>query len=167
MVVHMPKHPTHCLYSFTAFEGELFGMHLTQSEGSILTEVIEIPITDTEAIEMWKLIWKLEGKKLKYNYYDSHVLMPTNPPKSNTFIPDTDSTEITEAYCSQILVIILRESIESSKLRDELQDLNSRLTSPNSLWKTLNQNIGKETQETSAQIVNQLAIQGAVHLRNT
>jgi hypothetical protein len=137
ILIWNPESPGMIQLYYTAFEGESFGMHLAQTNPDTSKYIIRIPVSPLECMTCINTIWALEKKKIPYNYQDTRFSMPFYSPYS-LLLDDVSSETITTAYCSQIIIILLRESLlPDNDPCEKLYQLNSRVTSPNTLWNVL------------------------------
>jgi hypothetical protein len=123
------------MMTFAAYEGSPYFMYETQLPSDPSTRHISYPITATEAFALKRMNFELASKPLPYNYTDSHFVMPFWG--SIPLFTDVTSETMKKGFCSQISVIIMRECMMDTMLTDVLHSLNSRLTSPNALYRLL------------------------------
>jgi hypothetical protein len=131
--------PTMCTVSFAAFVGCPLSMYIT-SRDSLMDASIEtraLPISQAVATALGDYYLNMHKRKIPYNYYDSRFLMPFWSPYTQGVIDDVDHTHV---FCSQMVVLGLRECMhvaDDGPLIHELNRLNSRLTSPHTLLNLL------------------------------
>jgi hypothetical protein len=137
VLVYTREEPCTVLMSFTTFEGECFKGALAQSQGHDKTQCLKLDITIEEAQEITKRCWNLDARDIPYNFSDSRLLVPFWSP-CTAFIDDVTTDTLSTAFCSQIIILILRECLhpdrETTKI---LEELNSRTTAPNTLYNHL------------------------------
>jgi hypothetical protein len=132
--------PTMGIVSFAAFVGGPLSMYLTPKY-SLMDACIEnivLPISQSVATKLGDYYLDMHKCEIPYNYYDSRFLMPFwSPYTSQETIDDTHHTRV---FCSQMVVLGLRECMDvkdDGPLIEELKRLNSRLTSPHTLLRIL------------------------------
>jgi hypothetical protein len=134
LIISTPDEPSTILMSFSAFENECWRGSLSQSERHKATRSLKLNITREEANAITLRCWNLDARNVPYNYSDSHYLMPFWSP-SSIFIDDVTTDTISTGFCSQIIILILRECLHQDRhITNILQALNSRTTSPNTLY---------------------------------
>ena len=135
-------------FYYTMYMGEKFTMNMIPkySLDDKLFENWAFSVTDGEFEKMTTYISKLVDR-VTYNYVDTMMLMPMMPHTGmfvDTMVPDVDGTQpenLHKLFCSQAMVLILRESLDedgpNQNLLLKLRSLNSRLTSPSDLYHLL------------------------------
>lgn len=133
--------------SYTAFVGSKATMEINR-EDSILSDDFKNVILEITTEELEKLSHYLTGmvNKVPYNWFDSRVLMPLFPATSSSiFVEDVDdltpSHKLSRVFCSQMGCLSLRNCLDPcgnhKHLVKDLKALNSRLTSPHTLYMVL------------------------------
>jgi len=103
-----------------------------------------LPLSRDEGESMFKILMDFHAHGIEYNYSDSRLLLPLfNCFDDNPFIEDVpvgmDVGKIKKVFCSQMITIALRESLENenegmnSDLKGKILKVNSRLISPGNL----------------------------------
>jgi hypothetical protein len=148
-IVHIPDHPSCVFVAFTCFEGELFCERLSQSPGYLLADVLGVVITREEADRILDLCWRLSARKIPYNFYDSHFIMPFYSPHTS-MVTDISSESMVEAFCSQMAVVVLRECLDTQRdVTRAMVQLNSRTVSPETLFEILKCNGAMKVEQDS------------------
>jgi hypothetical protein len=138
-MVNIPAQKNNILFCFSAFENTQFSFCEAKTLGYKLTTTLAIPCSELIADNFMELSWEMDRKKIPYNYNDSHFLMPFLSPYTHSeLIPDVNSSDIRQCFCSQIITILLRECLPPGhKIKEQLLGVNSRLISPNKLFKII------------------------------
>jgi hypothetical protein len=142
MVFHQPG-TDGIKFSYSAFLGEKFSITLMPDEitCSELYENIVVAISDREHARCVSYVNKLIDKA-SYNYNDAMMWMPmfqAHPNFANVMCDDIDSSdpsEIKKIYCSQAVVLVLRECLSAGNpFETVVEGVNSRMVSPGTLHK--------------------------------
>lgn len=132
-------------FAYSAYVNEEFSMTFMPNEMIDNDNYIsrQIRVTPQEFQRCKEYLHCLVNNKIKYNYTDAMIIMPTMPSAGefiDTMVPDIDAsnpTSIKKLYCSQACLLVLRENLNeviASQLLKVLKPLNSRLTSPCKLF---------------------------------
>jgi hypothetical protein len=135
------EYPRRCLFSFAAYVDCPFEMYNPLKNNLLDPSVMNIAfrIGEQTASNLWDFNFIMVKQHTPYNWLDSRLLMPLQYARDHgTF---TDVNGIPESvYCSQAVVLAMRHCMDSAhhdRLIVELNNLNSRLTSPNTLYEIL------------------------------
>jgi hypothetical protein len=140
MIFHQPR-TSGMRFSYSAFMGEKFSLSMVQDSVacSNLYHNVVIDLSDDEHTRCISYVNKLLDKT-SYNYNDAMILMPIlqhHPNFTHVMLDDVDGKDpgsIPKIYCSQAVVLVLRECLSSGNpLEDILQRINSRIVSPSAL----------------------------------
>lgn len=130
--------------SYTIFVGGKVTMEITK-ESSLLSDnfknvLIEVSPSEMEDVSCY---FSRMVNKVGYNWFDSRCLLPLfRPSRDNVFVEDVDESmdpsKLGSVFCSQMGVLALRNALrakgENGQLVEDLRNLNSRLTSPHTLY---------------------------------
>jgi hypothetical protein len=140
MVFHQPG-TDGMRFSYSAFLGEKFSITLMPDEitCSELYENIVVAISDREHARCVSYVNKLIDKA-SYNYNDAMMWMPMfqgHPTFASVMCDDIDSddpSEIKKIYCSQAVILVLRECLSAGNPFELMvEGANSRMVSPSAL----------------------------------
>lgn len=137
-------------FCYSAYMQQNFDM-IHMDRGLLLDESMEnqvIDITETEFDACSRFMNKMVEKGTGYDYVDAMLLLPASKLVSKTVVSsavvDTAPAKHNKVFCSQSVVLMLRECLESTKdarhreLVDALQGINSRIASPKDVYTILN-----------------------------
>jgi hypothetical protein len=130
-------------FSFTSFVNEDFAMSVVNPNivctRTNVTNLI-MSVSQTTATRLFDYYQDLHQKKIPYNWSDSRLLMPFCNPHTFYLFPDVDAQNPPSVFCSQMVVLGMRECMDAQQdqnLLNDLTSLNSRLTSPHTLFNVL------------------------------
>lgn len=144
IVMHMDDTSSN-RFSYTAYMNEKFSLNL-MSERIRSNENyvnLSLDISEEEYHSCNKYLSSMVDR-VEYNRSDAMLLLPIMPSKGlfvDTMITDVDGSDpsnIKSVYCSQAVVLVMRECLKDrASLMEQLDGLNSRLTSPCTLYTRL------------------------------
>jgi hypothetical protein len=113
--ISMLCNQTSCdLYAYTAFEGDTFKACVKPSASVPVRHTLFFETTFDVAESLERKCEVLMQREIPYNYSDSHYVMPfTDKYVHNELLIDTTADAATELFCSQAIILILRETLPS------------------------------------------------------
>ncbi len=135
-MVHVDIAPGRHGIMFTSYMFEQFSINKFTGYSPVSHSCLKLEITEDELNNVQKMLVGFVEKKIPYNYADVFQFMFTTNPEA---VEDCESPEnVQSLFCSQAMTIVLKHClIENENLVAELKKLNSRLTTPNTLYNTL------------------------------
>lgn len=138
IVLVQPGDATAC-FCFSAYMQERFDMNF-MDDGLLLDESMKnhrIYITEREWQSCSNFLHRLVKERARYDYVDALFFMPASGSSAwlRRKVADVqDAASISRVFCSQSVVLMLRECLDSQgihkDLLERLQSVNSRLASP-------------------------------------
>ena len=139
--IHDPDTPTTKLFAYSSYMyNPLLYTGMYENIYNCEHDVaLSLTLSDDDAREATKYLNELVQKETKYNYKDLPLcLIPT---RMHHMFSDTNPDEVKSVFCSQLVVLLLRQCLsinnETIGLREKLLSINSRCTSPNLLYNCL------------------------------
>lgn len=131
-------------FAYTAYAQEKFSMTLMPSSMGKNPNFRSmcLDISEAEFHRCSLYLSKMVGR-VEYNYTDAMFLLPAigSGPISDVMVPDVDSSSpemLEKVFCSQAALLVLKNCLsENEALMVALKGLNSRLTSPSILYRSI------------------------------
>jgi hypothetical protein len=138
-MIHVELVPGNQNIAFTAFMWESFSVNLCDRFTRATHETLSLQVSQEDHDRVCQFMARQVARRMPYNYSD--IIRCILPERSYAHCEDVASEDaITSLYCSQAIVLALRWSLQdegTTELREKLCALNSRFTTPQTLYDVL------------------------------